>query len=451
MILTYNEERAIALHKYGQIQDQNLNAPITNYLLKNANYLIYRNVTANSLYTFDFSELTSSIEITLILNNDLNQIFEISIIGINKLILPATCSGVFILHVTNGIITLLNKNFNFKTPTTNSEYISIYANKVNQQWMNTGCFANYFPTLSGSETNFRSIPYYNIFNTPDFLLSGQKNLFYSFSKSHSDKTPFWENNTWTVSYSRNAIIEDSIISNLTETDIFPSMVRVRMILPPDYIPYDNAENNWDKEMGYLRHVLTTDPANLFNYISEIEIFAIDFNLNPVYLYFNSNAFPTTVILDLNSLLLPSTSLNYFNYIENLQDIQNGIYNPFWALNPRQNQCFNLNFNNFTMGVGSLPITSNIDRPPVFLQGKLSLTLAGDQLIGLSFISFVNMGLNIIYPNDLFVCNYSPYNEQSLPTMLNLLENPSTPTPSTSPIPGFIPGYKPFASGYFSFN
>jgi hypothetical protein len=108
MILTYNEERAKALHKYGQIQDQNLNDPITNYLLKNANYLIERNVIENSLYTFNFSELTSSIEITLILNNNLNQIFEISITGINLLILPANCSCAFILNVTNGIITLLN-------------------------------------------------------------------------------------------------------------------------------------------------------------------------------------------------------------------------------------------------------------------------------------------------------------------------------------------------------
>ena len=65
MILTYNEERAIALHKYGQIQDQNLNDPISNYLLKNANYFIVRNVTANSLYTFDFSELKKLLLINL--------------------------------------------------------------------------------------------------------------------------------------------------------------------------------------------------------------------------------------------------------------------------------------------------------------------------------------------------------------------------------------------------
>ena len=399
MILTYNEERAIALHKYGQIQDQNLNDPISNYLLKNANYFIVRNVTANSLYTFDFSELTSSIEITLILNNDLNQVFEISISGINKLILPATCLCMLTLNVTNGIITLLNKNFNFKTPTTNSEYISIYTNRVNQQWLNTGCFANYFPTLSGFGNDFRSIPYYNTFNTPDFLLSGQRNLFYSFSKSHSDKTPFWENNTWTISYSRNEITEDSIVNNLTANEIFSSMVRIKMILPPNPISSDNAENNWDKEMGYLRNVLTTDPTNFFNYISEIEIFGFFSNGDPIYIYYNLNSSPTTV---------------------------------------------NLNLNNFS-------ITSNIDRPPVFLQGKLSLTLSGNQLTGLSFISFANMGLNITYPNDLFVCNYSPYNEQSLPTMLNLLADPSTPTPGTQPTPGFIPGYKPFASGYFSFN
>ena len=448
MILTYNEERAIALHKYGQIQDQNLNDPISNYLLKNANYFIVRNVTANSLYTFDFSELTSSIEITLILNNDLNQVFEISISGINKLILPATCLCMLTLNVTNGIITLLNKNFNFKTPTTNSEYISIYTNRVNQQWLNTGCFANYFPTLSGFGNDFRSIPYYNTFNTPDFLLSGQRNLFYSFSKSHSDKTPFWENNTWTISYSRNEITEDSIVNNLTANEIFSSMVRIKMILPPNPISSDNAENNWDKEMGYLRNVLTTDPTNFFNYISEIEIFGFFSNGDPIYIYYNLNSSPTTVNLNLNNFsIIPP----YSNYIENLQDIQNGIYNPFWALNPRQNQCFNLDPQNFTMGVGSLPITSNIDRPPVFLQGKLSLTLSGNQLTGLSFISFANMGLNITYPNDLFVCNYSPYNEQSLPTMLNLLADPSTPTPGTQPTPGFIPGYKPFASCYFSFN
>lgn len=446
---SYSDQIAETIKRGTTKVDVSITPGITGFLLKDLDYTIVRTIFSNSLYQFDYINLTTRITVSLIVLNLSNVSYEVQINSRLKLLALANSSSVFVLYFEDANIYLQNKFYSSLNFPGNTKYILSYVTDLNKQFQNTSLFANYFSIPNRAGTDYKTIVYDNALDTPDIQFSGQENLFYTFTEGERDETKFWINNSYTVAYSKNTATESTIVAALGSFDIFPKMTRavIDFTLVPG-ISNNDSDNLWNKQVGALRWILENDPTNLFTYMDQIEVFYINAFGTQEYIYYNK-ATSTTVLLS-----LPFTNGNYWNYIENAVDIQNGVYAPFYSQNPRidnnadafDGQKFNVNWTDFTVPNQSIGIKSNIDNPPIFLQGKLNLTFSGSDLTALTFTSFDDMGLtSTTYPNDMFVCNYSPYNELSFQNVLSILADPSITTPSYI-FPGFTPPtYRPFPS------
>lgn len=329
-------------------------------------------------------------------------------------------------------------------------YMEKYTDDVNRVWRDSGYFCNFTRGLGGVAQGggFAWNYYANINQTPTFNYGGDTACFLTFFPTHPYRGEFWKFKTYTVAFKRGFTVFEDFLQNANENlitpknNLYPRMARIKMKTPFTNLTemFDNTENSWEKECGYLRNILKNDPSNLLDYIDEIEIYGWDGIKQKVYLTYKSSVFDpienqykpvsTYEILGTEFSTASDTTFSFVADVNNNNDLERA---PYYQIMPK-----NLTNQRWLIGQRSetalslLPITStvNIDRPPIFLQGLLELTFdAFDQLTGMSFVKPFNLFSSVengyypytfTFPDAIFGCNFTHYEEPRLPRTLWIL-------------------------------